>query len=896
MQSNKPDQSQADNSIERSLIYLSSGVVFILAVFIAMFLWVEKTIVTSTDLNGQIITPIRSQVKAYRESINDLYARQAKVASAQSSKELEGLADRSHLESSLIQAETSLQQIFAGKVHDASAIGVDSKNLQNLAEAKAAFLAEDQKFFEATLDNRKNQERLSTAIIAIESDLKDFLQSTQGISGKIRFAQGSSLREIKRLVAATGFSKEATQKIQDNLLASSGLKTGIVIDILAAASELNRLSGKIGLVRTEDQLNSLILNELVQTKEKLAVNLDELYFETKGNPEIQKLVESMNESLKKLSTKILDAENKDSLISMKRAVFANLKAAEIAQRKLGESAIPLNEQITKLVGLSDQADKKFNSQLTDVGNNTFRILMILSLGAGVALTLGGLVVRRNLGKLKQQNLHLIKLKEDLVAINANLEKIVEERTRAIRTILDHVSFGLMICDHSFVIQDGYSQSCHKLLSHSDSLTGKKLTELLRLSPRQAENNRLIYEQVFDDTFGLGEIALDQLPSRYNVDGVTLGLVGSVIKNAQDKPVGVLFCLSDISNLAEAEEEIERNRSLIRMVANRDSFRQFVGETHSGFSMIKNLLADKTPNDGIVRRELHTLKGNSSSYGLVKIAEAIHMLEDEARIEARRVSQIEESFKEFLNQNKALLGVTYGSASEDSFVVPTKIIKQIEDSIPKMRGENDLRALINDFLSLIRLKQASTLIGPIHDSFDAMAQRLGKMAILKFYGGDTLIPPHRSAVLKNLIHLLRNALDHGIEPPNLRGDKDETGKVILTISRKDGKSIEIKLEDDGRGIDQKTVLAKAIERGVIKADEAKKLSPHQINELIFMEGVSTAEQISDISGRGVGMGAVREAVLEAGGTIEVQSSMGQGTTIILTIPSEPPTFKGVPRAA
>ncbi len=134
----------------------------------------------------------------------------------------------------------------------------------------------------------------------------------------------------------------------------------------------------------------------------------------------------------------------------------------------------------------------------------------------------------------------------------------------------------------------------------------------------------------------------------------------------------------------------------------------------------------------------------------------------------------------------------------------------------------------------------------------------------------------------LTHLIRNAVDHGIEPAaeRLAAGKPAEGTLTLSAEHRSGRIV-IRIADDGRGIDRDRVLAKAIEKGLVAADAA--LSKEEIDLLIFAPGFSTAQQISNISGRGVGMDVVRQNVKDLGGRITIESEPGRGTTFTLTLP-------------
>lgn len=167
----------------------------------------------------------------------------------------------------------------------------------------------------------------------------------------------------------------------------------------------------------------------------------------------------------------------------------------------------------------------------------------------------------------------------------------------------------------------------------------------------------------------------------------------------------------------------------------------------------------------------------------------------------------------------------------------------------------------------------------------LARQLGKEVELVLEGeGTDLDRSLVEALADPLIHLLRNALDHGVEMPDERAlaGKPRKGRVCLSASQR-GERIVIAVHDDGRGMDPDILRRKAVEKGVIDAVQASRLSEGECYELIFRPGFSTAAAVSDISGRGVGMDVVKTRVAELGGTLRVHSSLGHGSELELTVP-------------
>ncbi|UUM29798.1 chemotaxis protein CheA [Vibrio japonicus] len=167
----------------------------------------------------------------------------------------------------------------------------------------------------------------------------------------------------------------------------------------------------------------------------------------------------------------------------------------------------------------------------------------------------------------------------------------------------------------------------------------------------------------------------------------------------------------------------------------------------------------------------------------------------------------------------------------------------------------------------------------------LARSLKKDITLEMRGEETDLDKNLVEALADpLIHLVRNSVDHGIEMPDVRvaAGKPKTGKVILSAAQ-EGDHIQLAIVDDGSGMDPDKLRSIAVKRGVMDEDAASRLTDKECFNLIFMPGFSSKEQISDISGRGVGMDVVKTAINTLNGSIDIDSEMGKGTKITIKVP-------------
>jgi two-component system chemotaxis sensor kinase CheA len=177
----------------------------------------------------------------------------------------------------------------------------------------------------------------------------------------------------------------------------------------------------------------------------------------------------------------------------------------------------------------------------------------------------------------------------------------------------------------------------------------------------------------------------------------------------------------------------------------------------------------------------------------------------------------------------------------------------------------------------------------------LAEATGKEVELTFVGEQVEVDRRILEEVKDpLMHLIRNCIDHGIESKEVRKELHKPPKGIIKIAATQASEniVELEISDDGKGIDLDKVKAAALKAGFIQEQEANKLSETQLISLIFHSGISTSEQITELSGRGVGMGVVQEKVNKLGGHIEIKTTKNKGTLFRLMLPTTLATFRGV----
>ena len=231
-------------------------------------------------------------------------------------------------------------------------------------------------------------------------------------------------------------------------------------------------------------------------------------------------------------------------------------------------------------------------------------------------------------------------------------------------------------------------------------------------------------------------------------------------------------------------------------------------------------------------------------------------------------------------------------SKNSLPFMAKRAEQVHGSREMGREIKDLHAVIDRLAQEMQSAIMAVRMLPVSDVFDRfprlvrdVSRKLGKQIDLVIEGADTAADKNMIEALSDpLLHIVRNAVDHGIELPE---DRDDVGKptraTVLLRAFQESDQVVIEVVDDGRGIDPEKIKQCALSKGIISQDRATRLTDQEAVNLVFMPGFSTMTQVSDLSGRGVGMDVVVNGVQKAGGSVAINSIKDRGTTVRLSLP-------------
>ncbi|MBY6036072.1 chemotaxis protein CheA [Fictibacillus nanhaiensis] len=242
-----------------------------------------------------------------------------------------------------------------------------------------------------------------------------------------------------------------------------------------------------------------------------------------------------------------------------------------------------------------------------------------------------------------------------------------------------------------------------------------------------------------------------------------------------------------------------------------------------------------------------------------------------RVNIDRLDQLMNLFEELV--------IDRGRLEEISKVLKSGELNETVERMSRVSGD------LQNIILTMRMVPVEQVFNRFPRMVRGLAKDLGKQVNLEIIGADTELD--RTVIDEigdPLVHLLRNSIDHGIEKPSVRraAAKDEAGTIFLRAYHS-GNHVFIEIEDDGAGINRQKVVEKALENGIITKEMADNLTDKQCYELLFASGFSTAEVISDISGRGVGLDVVKNKIESLGGSISVDSTAGYGTIFSIQLP-------------
>jgi len=527
-----------------------------------------------------------------------------------------------------------------------------------------------------------------------------------------------------------------------------------------------------------------------------------------------------------------------------------------------------------------------------------------------------------------------------------LEKMVEERTQELahsragmKIILDNIQLGIVIVNPDRTINQEYSQFMHKLFREENIIAGQPF-ESVYFWEKEREKDRKLVERwlgmVFNGTFEWNLIAdLGPKLIQYKSGNDIIYYQNSYHPIIHDNKVTALMVnTSDVTQqkkleiaIKEQEDAYSQEIEIISVIISQDreEFGKYLEKSDELLaSAFKSLeILKKNENDfetcNQLFRKMHSLKGNSRAYSMKRLGKLAHEIED---ILSDIRSQEITLQSELVNGKIAVKVMELkfdkmNSILTKAFEIYEKVVMEKEKNFGKIRKNANSITLDVEKLDQILKKchiledtavKFKLIIAPgikalkrniyqltllnldvAYNRFEKIlndvAELCGKDALFETRGDSIYLKETaHNLIVNSLIHMIRNAVDHGLETPDQREamGKPAKGKIILETKQGD-EEIKIQIQDDGAGLDPSSIIKKALSKDLIKEEEVPNMTKEEILQLILLPGFSSVEQVSEISGRGVGMDVVVDAVNQLGGSLDIQSDIKMGTTFTIILP-------------
>jgi two-component system chemotaxis sensor kinase CheA len=470
---------------------------------------------------------------------------------------------------------------------------------------------------------------------------------------------------------------------------------------------------------------------------------------------------------------------------------------------------------------------------------------------------------------------------ELERMNRTLEQKVEARTaelalknRDMHLVLDNVDQGLINLSPGGAMAGERSAIVTQWFGPADQ--GQAFWEYIeRFSSSFASVFDCAWSQIRDGFLPL-EMCLGQLPEQLTQGqrAWSFRYLPLYADGSETELESVLMVIADVTDhLAREREEAEHGELMQaskRLMLDRSGFSSFMQEATTMVDQIASPSATVAITS--LKRTLHTLKGNAGVMGLTVVAQLCHALETQL---VEQASMTEATLAELRSRWTVITEhiATFLGGSQQSIEIPeaeySALVSRLSDSDPESEALKQLLSW--------RLELASKALSRLGDQARSLARRLGRGEINIQVSGENvrLDLQYWAPFFAELVHLVRNAVDHGLEPPSERLSQGKPAEGSLAFRASiDGDVLTFEVSDDGRGIDWTSIVARARERGLRHSTQADLL------DALCADGVTTRTVVDDVSGRGVGMASFRQRLEAYSGRLEVRSAKGLGTSWLM----------------
>lgn len=501
-------------------------------------------------------------------------------------------------------------------------------------------------------------------------------------------------------------------------------------------------------------------------------------------------------------------------------------------------------------------------------------------------------------------------KDQLTLQSKHLERTLEQcdteakRNEALlKSVLESLDQAYIIIDPTGNCLQTYSKNCKQVFGSCPE--GKKIWDMLGLEQPKLNEAKIWFESICTEPFPFEELASFGPSEFTNLSGVRMGLKYHALRGEGGKISNVVLVATDkpqeLVDRWRVGNRVKASELIVSLIRNKTQVAVAVRYTRQGILELREKIAgDSLKSSDLpgMMRILHTIKGVAASFGLLGVADVAHDLETkmtdftletldqqyDRAIECHgHFDVLEGALDAFLQQYRNVLGDI--EVRERTVDIKFDDLQSFLSEMQRLPGTEKLQAR---FVSQLMREPICVFFSNYNSIIEEVALEKQKdVGPIIVKGGNTRVLGARYSELFNtLVHLVRNAVDHGIElsDARIKAGKSPTGTLTIIVSTEltDFEAwLKIIFKDDGRGIDPAQVKSKLKEMGQDLSTE----SSDQVIQHIFDPGFSTSEGVDRVSGRGVGLSAVREAVKKLGGEVLVSSVKGKGTMIVIRVPEQ-----------
>lgn len=467
--------------------------------------------------------------------------------------------------------------------------------------------------------------------------------------------------------------------------------------------------------------------------------------------------------------------------------------------------------------------------------------------------------------------------------------------RAVRTMVNSLGQGFLMFGRSGLCDPVYSQACLTLLETAPA--GKPIAEVLRLDTGKAERFESLYKLVFTPGHAMSLTEIMRFAPRRleHSSGRHLAIDYRAERGDGGTVTQIVVIITDITEQIAAEAQATAHRekieSIERILQDRQAFAGYVRHLQATLTAFEDGTALALDNETLLR-ELHTLKGGAGAFRLAAFEQQLHECETAMALSDDNRQTVIETYRPLLEtlllelaaRLQQLVGIDINNMEQQTTIDRTTIYGFA--NVLAARGLPDLRRKYIEQVCMESLQQRFRYFDLV---IGDMAERLNKrLHPVKFATSDVkFMPGPYQNLLAALVHIVRNIVDHGIEPPSVRAaqGKDLAGTITVVTSLiappLSDRWLHLRISDDGAGFDMKKLRQK-----LSAADPAAEWLTRPEGDVlheIFARGTSSRDVVSHYSGRGIGLAALYQEVIRLGGKAHIETTLGAGTSFDITVP-------------